>query len=94
MTREQELMSFLHVKVFDPILDSSTASSRVKSGVDLTVGRMNRLNLEKMVQYFWSALANKNSIKFSKYLKEEGLNRLEGIMEEFREKFNDSWIRS
>ena len=93
MTKEQELMSYLHTKVFDPILNSKTCSSGIKSGVHLTIGRMNKLNAEKMVQYFWSALATDNAIKFSKQMKAEGLTRFEDIMEEFRDKFNESWLR-
>jgi hypothetical protein len=57
MTKEQELMRYLHKKVFDPILDSPDAPSNIKSGVNLTIARMSRLSAEKMVQYFWSALA-------------------------------------
>ena len=94
MTKEQELMEYLHEKVFDPILNSSTASSQIKSGVNLTIGRMNRLSAEKMVQYFWSALATDNAIRFSKKMKSEGLKRFEDVMEEFRDKFNDEWLRS
>lgn len=94
MTKEQELMEYLHEKVFDPILNSPTASSQIKSGVNLTIGRMNRLSAEKMVQYFWSALATDNAIRFSKKMKNEGLKRFEDIMEEFRDKFNDEWLRS
>jgi hypothetical protein len=55
MTKEQELMRYLHKKVFDPILDSPDAPSNIKSGVNLTIARMSRLSAEKMVQYFWSA---------------------------------------
>ena len=46
-----------------------------------------------MVQYFWSALATDNAITFSKKIKSEGLPRFEDIFEEFRDKFNDEWIR-
>ena len=94
MKKEQELMQYLHEKVFDKILNSPTASSKIKSGINLTIGRMNRLSAEKMVQYFWSALATDNSIRFSKKMKEEGLTRFEDVMEEFRDKFNDQWLRS
>lgn len=94
MSKEQELMKFLHQKVFDPILNSPTASAKVKSGVNLTIGRMNRLSAQKMVQYFWSALAQENAINFAKILKKEGLVRFEDIMEEFRDRFNDTWLRS
>lgn len=94
MTKEQEIMEYLHQKVFDPILDSKTCSPKIKSGVNLTIGRMNRLSAEKMVQYFWSALASENSITFSKHLKSEGLMRFEDVMEDFRDRFNDRWLRS
>lgn len=93
MSKEQELMSFLYVKVFDPILNSSTVPAKIKSGINLTIGRMNRLPAEKMVQYFWSALATENAIKFSKHMKQEGLTRFEDVMEEFRDRFNDKWLR-
>ena len=93
MTKEQEVMDFLHQNVFDPILNSSAASPKIKSGVHLTIARMSRLKAEKMVQYFWSALINENSIEFSKHMKAEGLTRFEDVMEEFRDKFNDSWLR-
>lgn len=93
MTKEQELMQYLHNKVFDPILNSTTVSSKIKSGVNLTIARMDRLSSEKMVQYFWSALATENAITFSKRMKAEGVTHFEDVMEEFRDKFNDSWIR-
>ena len=93
MTKEQEIMAFLHEKVFNPILDSKTCPPRIKSGVRLTIGRMNKLSAEKMIQYFWSALATENAIAFSKQMKAEGLTRLEDVMEEFRDKFNDKWLR-
>lgn len=93
MNKEQELMEFLHKKVFDPILNDATVSSKIKSGVNLTISRMNRLSAEKMVQYFWSALATDNAITFSKHMKDEGVTRFEDVMEEFRDKFNDKWIR-
>ncbi len=93
MTKEEELMGFLHEKVFDPILNSKDVPANIKSGVNLTIGRMNRLSAEKMLQYFWSALATDNSIKFSKKMKTEGLTRFEDVMEEFRDRFNDSWLK-
>lgn len=93
MTKEQELMAFLHEKVFDPILNSKATPAHIKSGVNLTIGRMNRLSAEKMVQYFWSALATDNAITFSKKIKSEGLPRFEDVFEEFRDKFNDEWLR-
>jgi hypothetical protein len=94
MTKEQELMIFLHDKVFDPILNSKSATRSAKSGVNITIARMNRLSAEKMVQYFWSALATDNAIGFSKKLKAEHFTRFEDVLEEFRDRFNDAWLKS
>lgn len=93
MTKEEELMNFLHEKVFDPILNSKETPANIKSGVNLTIGRMNKLSAEKMVQYFWSALAADNAITFSKKIKAEGLPRFEDVFEEFRDRFNDKWLK-
>ncbi len=43
MTKEDELMDFLHVKVFDPILKSSIVPANIKSGTNLTIARMSRV---------------------------------------------------
>lgn len=93
MTKEQEIMSFLHEKVFDPILNSPDAPKNIKSGVNLTIGRMNKLSAEKMIQYYWSALSTDNAIHFSKELKSENFPRFEDVMEEFRDKFNNEWLK-
>ncbi len=92
-TKEQELMDYLHANVFDPILNSKTCNLDIKRGVNITIVRMNKLSAEKMVHYFWSALATDNAIKFSKRMKDEGVTRFEDVMEEFRDRFNDSWLR-
>lgn len=94
MTKEEEVMQYLHEKVFDPILNSKTCPKKIKSGVYLTIGRMNQLTAEKMVSYFWHALATENAIEFSKHLKAEGLTRFEDVLEEFRDKFNDRWLKT
>ncbi|WP_278244808.1 hypothetical protein [Clostridium novyi] len=39
-------MRFLHKKVFDPVLNSATVSTKMKNGVNITIGRMNRLSAE------------------------------------------------
>jgi len=93
MTKEEEVMEFLHQRVFDPILNSKKVPANIKSGVNLTIGRMNKLSAEKMVQYFWSTLATDNAIAFSKKIKAEGLPRFEDVFEEFRDKFGNEWLR-
>jgi hypothetical protein len=47
-----------------------------------------------MVQYFCSALETENSIIFSKKIKAEGLPQFEEVFEEFRDIFNDEWLRN
>ena len=93
MTKEEEVMEFLHQRVFDPILNSKKVPANLKRGVNLTIGRMNRLSAAKMVQYFWSALKTDNAIEFSEKLKAEGLPRFEDVSEEFGQKFGDEWLR-
>lgn len=93
MTKEEEIMGFLHEKVFDPILDSRTAPAKTKSGVHLTIARMSRLSAEKMRQYFWSALVTENAQRFAEELKAEGLPRFEDVQEEFKQRFDDSWLK-
>ena len=46
-----------------------------------------------MVNYFWSALVTENAKIFSKKIKEENLPRFEDVREEFRDRFNDDWLR-
>lgn len=93
MSKEQEIMNFLHEKVFDPILNSKEAPSNNKSGVNLTIARMNKLSAEKMIHYFWSALTTDNAITFAKKVKAKNLPRFEDVFEEFRDRFNDKWLR-
>ncbi len=50
--------------------------------------------MQKNGSVFWSALATDNAIRFSKKMKSEGLKGFEDVMEEFRDKFNDEWLRS
>jgi hypothetical protein len=94
MTKETEIMKYLHDNVFDPILNSKTAPSDLKKGVRITIMRMEKLNARKMVHYFWSAISGtEKSNAFAKRMKTEGFIRFEECLEEFREKFNDKWLK-
>lgn len=93
MTKAQEIMEFLTAKVFEPILNNPNTPGKIRSGVHLTIARMNKMTADKMIDYYWKTLRTKNSIEFSKNLKEEKLPRFEDVLEEFREKFNDEWLR-
>lgn len=94
-SKEEELLGFLQQHVFDPVLSSPTASSSLKAGVRLTMARMSRLNAEKMVQYYWSAvIGTERSPGFAKQMREEGFLRFEEVLEQFRNRFNDRWLMS
>jgi len=88
MTKEQEIMSFLSQRVFEPVLNSSTAPKELKNGVNLTIARMNQKNAEGMINYYWSAIVGtERSTKFAKMMKDEGFTRFEDIIDEFRDRF-------
>lgn len=94
--RKKEIMDFLHEQVFDPILNSNEASDTLKRGVRFTIMRMNKhSNAYGMVQYYWSAIiGTERSTKFAKQMRNEGFTRFEEVIDEFRERFNDQWLRS
>lgn len=95
MSDKEEIMFFLHKRVFDPILESKTASNELKQGVRLTIMRMNERDAIGMIQYFWSAIVGtEKSTKFAKMLKREGYIRFEEVHEEFRDKFGDLYIKN
>jgi hypothetical protein len=92
--QQEEIMSFLHDRVFNAILSSPEASESAKRGVRLTIMRMEKLSASGMRQYFWSAIAGKgNAISFADLLSREGFVRFEEVLEDFRERFTDAWLR-
>ena len=95
--KKEELMSFLHEHVFDPVLQSHQASDRLKQGVRYTIMRMNERDPFGMIQYYWSAIVGTDrSIPFAEDMRREGFSRFEdpGVIDEFRRRFNDDWLRS
>lgn len=94
ISKEQEIMAFLHERVFNPILNSATAPSGLKRGVNLTIGRMNRLSAPRMIQYFWSAISSDHSAQFAESIHQEGFTRFEDVQDEFAQKFNDDWLNA
>jgi hypothetical protein len=93
MTKEEEIMQFLHERVFDPVLNSPTASKELKQGVRLTILRMQNRDALGMVSYFWSAVTGtEKSVRFAKMMEQEGFDRFEEALVEFRDRFGDLWI--
>lgn len=95
MTNEQEIMDFLQERVFQPVLSSPSASKELKSGVNLTIVRMNQLDAVGMIKYFWSAvIGTERSTEFARRMRAEGFTRFEETIDEFRDRFNDTWMQS
>lgn len=95
MTKEKEIMNFLYTNVFNPILNSPSASPSLKIGVRNTIKKMWRINAQGMMQYYWSSiLGTGKSTAFARQMKKEGFTRFEEVLDEFREKFNDKWLRA
>ena len=93
--RKAEVLHYLHEHVFDPILDSPTASEKLKQGVRLTIMRMNERDPAGIVQYYWSAvIGTERSTKFARLMRAEKFTRFEEVLEEFRERFGDKWFRA
>ena len=93
-TKEQEIMDFLHERIFDPILESSEASDNLKRGVRYTKMRLEEQNAAGMIQYYWSAIVGTEpSISFAARMRSEGFARFEEAIDEFRVRFDDEFIR-
>ena len=88
VSKEAEIMSFLHEHVFDPILSSPTASPRLKQGVRLTITRMQQRDAIGMMSYYWSAIIGTDkSTRFATEMRQEGFTRFEETIDEFRRLF-------
>jgi predicted glycosyl hydrolase (DUF1957 family) len=93
--KRAEVLTFLHEHVFDPILDSPTASDSLKRGVRYTIMRMNERDAAGIVQYYWSAIiGTERSTEFARQMRAEGFTRFEEVIDEFRDRFGDRWLRS
>ena len=92
--KELEIMNFLHERIFDPILESSNASDTLKRGVRYTIMRLNERDAKGMIQYYWAAVVGTDpSINFANLMRDEGFDRFEEVIEEFRVRFDDDFIR-
>jgi hypothetical protein len=94
MTKEEEIMAFLHERVFDPILKSSEAPESLKHGVRLTIARMWERDAAGMIELYYSAIAGTDrSIAFAAQLREAGFIRFEEVIDDFHKRFNEVWLQ-
>ena len=93
--KKAEILGFLSEHVFSPILDSARSSDSLKQGVRLTIMRMNERDSAGIVSYYWSAVVGtERSTAFARSMRAEGFTRFEEIVEAFRDRFGNAWIRS
>jgi hypothetical protein len=93
--KKMEVLLYLHLHVFDPILDSPSASETLKKGIRFTISRMEGRDAKGIVHFYWSAvIGTERSTEFARQMRQEGFTRFEEIIEDFRNRFNDKWIRS
>lgn len=87
-------MDFLHERVFDPVLNSTTAPDWMKRGVNKTIKGMENMSASEMIQYYWKAISSQNGARFSDSMNREGFTRFEDIKDEFANRFNDEWLKA
>jgi hypothetical protein len=93
-TKEQEIINFLHERIFDPILVSPRASEKLKQGIRLTKMRLEERDAAGMIQYYWSAIVGtERSIGFAALMRAEKFERFEEAIDEFRLRFNDEFLK-
>ncbi|UVK35714.1 hypothetical protein LHFGNBLO_006577 (plasmid) [Mesorhizobium sp. AR10] len=92
--KEREILAFLHEHVFDPILASPITSDSLRRGINYTIMRLNERDARGMVQYYWSAIVGTDpSIAFAAKLRQEGFDRFEEAIDQFRVLFDDAFLR-
>src|SRR5690348_11482783 len=93
--KEQQIMDFLHDRIFDPILQSPEASEKLRQGVRYTIMRLEQRDAAGMVDYYWSAIiGTERSIGFAAQMRKEGFQRFEEAIDEFRIRFDDKFLRT
>ena len=93
--KEQEIMDFLQSRVFQPALAAPKVPENIKTGVRYTIMRLEqRGTAQGMHDYFWAAVyGTEKSIRFADMMASQGLNRFEEVLEEFRRRFTEEWLR-
>jgi hypothetical protein len=91
MTKEQEILDFLEVKMFKPILDSGSTSDRFKTATRGLRVRMKQRDAQGMIQYFWNTVADAKAkhANYGRMLQNERLIEFEDVVNEFRLRFKE-----
>jgi len=85
--QEKMIMSFLHERVFDPIMNSPQASSDLKKGIVLTVRALNSLADWQMMDTWTSMASYQDDSKVIQQMQVEGFMDFEKTLSEFQKLF-------
>lgn len=91
MSKEQEILDFLEVNLFTPILQSPTAGDRLKVATRGLRLRMKQRNAQGMIQYFWNTVVDTNAkhANYGRMLKNDGFPGFEEVVNNFRIQFKE-----
>jgi hypothetical protein len=92
MTKEEELIAFLHENLYDPILAMKDLSPDDRNEINRIIDEMNYLEARRMIQYFYNTLITYNEILYPRRNKKESVPDLNKIFEEIRTKYNGEWL--
>ena len=95
MSKEEQVLSYLYDRIFLDVINSKTASKKAKNIVNKTIMCLKQLPLESMIQYVWNAVyeEDNNGDRANNILKKEGFTTFQDIIEEFKIKFDDKFIK-
>ncbi|AFM41141.1 hypothetical protein Desaci_2179 [Desulfosporosinus acidiphilus SJ4] len=91
MTKEQEILDFLEINLFNPILQSTSASDRFKKATRGLRLRMKQRDAQGMIQYFWTTVVDTNTkhANYGRLLQNEGFPEFEEVVSNFRFRFKE-----
>lgn len=93
--RERALRAFLFSRIFDPILNSDSASETLKAGIRNTIQRLEGQDADDIVRYIhWlTEHGSDTSGAFAEQMRREGFMCFEDIRHELDLRFNSLWQR-
>lgn len=91
MSKEQEVLDFLEVNLFNPILQSPSTAEGFKTATRGLRLRMKQRDAEGMIQYFWNTVVDTNAkhAKYGRMLQNEGFPGFEEVVNNFRLRFKE-----
>ncbi|KUO78559.1 MAG: hypothetical protein APF81_07885 [Desulfosporosinus sp. BRH_c37] len=91
MNKEQEILDFMDVNLFNPILQSPSTAERLKSATRGLRLRMKQRDAQGMIQYFWNTVVDTNAkhANYGRMLQNGGFPEFEEVVNNFRVRFKE-----